>query len=192
MNTPRKPKRYAYKPGLIEDLGNSIEFYNYCKDPNIQQRLGLLMSIWPHVEDSMILPFQILSGIDDIATASLILNSVISVQGRLKIIKQILHNLPKNMNAGPEFEEYMVRIEHLVDVRNLYAHGTWFTLKSDGRVFLARNEGFIINNIDKGKEISPNEIDEFLDEVEGFVMWMSVWRKRYDLDQVEKFRKERH
>jgi hypothetical protein len=111
--------------------------------------LGQIVGYWPHVEDQMIEIMGLLLG--DRTPARQVFRAIVANQSRIKVMRALLERSQHNITKGAEYDEIISEFDSLVNKRNAYLHGLWYTHHS-GRVFLAES------SIDDGHWFEQREV----------------------------------
>lgn len=136
MNTPRsrKPARFTVKPMRTPEgtyapgiMGDNRE---------LAAVLGLIISLWPHIEEEMIPLFGIIAGIENDENARLIFRSVTAQHSRLVIMRGLMTKSPHTVHWPDDYDKLIDEFDALNKIRNAFAHGRWFTHKETGDVYL--------------------------------------------------------
>jgi hypothetical protein len=129
MNKPRtkKLKRWKHTPPKNSEGG---AFSLALNNPEYTQSLGIIISMWPLIEDHMIQVFQSLlsSGpIESHIPARQIYKSIVNAKTRIDIMRNLLEHTPQNAQKGKAYDELLDEFENLNRLRNKYAHALWLT-----------------------------------------------------------------
>lgn len=97
--------------------------------------LGFFLTIWPQVEEMMVVIFADLTGVDDMSSARLIFRSIINQNTRIAIMRAMLEKAPQHKDRSQFFDDLIDEFSRLNRLRNTYAHGLWYT-HHDGTIYL--------------------------------------------------------
>jgi hypothetical protein len=118
---------------------------------------GLMLSVWPHVEEFMIHVFSDLTGIEDHDSARLIFRSIINQNARISIMKTMLEKSPLHADKPEYFDRLIEEFVALNKLRNGYAHGIWRTDDKTNRVYL-ETETEAYADVAKRREVTADEL----------------------------------
>jgi hypothetical protein len=93
-----------------------------------------------------------------------IFRSVISNQGRKKLMMSLLELASINKDKEQFYDEVIDEFSKLSGVRNEYLHGLWYTHKETGRVFLAEESLDDFYFFDR-REVTEEEIVKAFDRM---------------------------
>lgn len=138
MNTPksRTPKRYI-APGSTAD--SEDEEGNYepsIVEPFFAEVVGNILTLWPHIEGHMVFIFSELIGVEDIGNARLMFRSIINQKTRISVMKSMLEKSPDHTETSDWYDHIIDEFAALNRIRNIYAHGLWYTHKQTRRLYL--------------------------------------------------------
>lgn len=180
MNTPRtKPvKRLTLSDYWHRKDGQ--EYLRGIENEQIAKAVGEILTRWPHVEDHMISLFSELTTIADLATARLVFRTIVNQNARIDIMRSMLAEAPHNMSLDKWSDHAIDEFASLNSMRNKYAHGLWWTRKSDNVVFLEeRSDSY--NAFEKRRRISAAELAEVQDRIVRFAHWLRTrWNERVE------------
>jgi hypothetical protein len=157
------PKRW--KPRNFKREGG--RYNGGITNPTMLLRFGEIIATWPHVEQMMVdvLDMLIFSSHDYRRTAGhmpgqQIFRSISANGVRIKLLRNLLTRFPGNVKKDALFDQVIHDFQTLVNQRNDYVHGLWWTFE-DGRVFLQTE------NIEEyawgiQREVTLQEFSDFL------------------------------
>ncbi|TAJ84546.1 hypothetical protein [Reyranella sp.] len=138
MNTPksRKPRRYI-APGLNADPADEEGNYEpSILQPFLAEVMGNILTLWPHIEGHMIIIFSELIGAEDVGNARLMFRSIINQKARISVMKAMLEKSPDHIETSDWYDRIIDEFAALNRIRNIYAHGLWYTHKQTQRLYL--------------------------------------------------------
>lgn len=141
------------------------------RNAEMLELFGVIMSDWVHIEEAMIEVMNLLVFVDfdiqrlaaDRANGFLpgrqIFRSMSANRVRAKMMLNLLHQYPGNATKDDLCDDIIKEFQRLVNLRNDYAHGLWWT-KEDGRVFL-QTENVDVMSFNKKKHIPKSQFESF-------------------------------
>jgi hypothetical protein len=142
MNTPRtkSPKRWKKAEDLERKLIPEGMFERGVSARQFLQALGRIAAIWPYIEEGMIDIFgELLRGPQGTPIRH-VYKSIVNVQIRLQILKNLLEEAPQNSDRGEEFDDLLAECKALNKARNTYLHGVWTTHVKSRKIYLTERE----------------------------------------------------
>lgn len=135
MNTSRSriPKRYS------NDLPANFTFpgnphggtgHSGLHDRNMQAALGLLTSLWTHVETAMITVLGEI--IDNHDVAKQVFRSIVAPKVRIEMMRNILEKSPRHKDTPYSIDNIIDEYSELNAKRNDFIHGMWWTWQDAG------------------------------------------------------------
>lgn len=140
MNTPRTkppiraPKERRVKPGFSWPAGS---YANAITNPAISQLLGEIGSLWPHVEEQMIVILEDLSRCGARDAARKIFRSIVNEKARIDVLKALLERTNINRTKSAKYDDMIHEFSNLNRLRNTYLHGLWWTHVETGNTYFS-------------------------------------------------------
>jgi hypothetical protein len=131
----------------------------------------------------MVPVFQDLMGTTDHATARLMFRSIVNPTIRIAIMRSLLEKSPNHKNKGPHYDELIDEFGALGRIRNKYAHGLWYTLEGNSRVFIEEETDTAHSFLQK-REVTDKELDEVTRRFSDFLGKLLDYRRRGTLARV--------
>lgn len=134
------------------------------KNREILCLVGTIITIWPHIEEKMVILFGDLTGIQDAGSARLVFRCIINQRTRIAIMKGMLEKAPQHKTKGQFFDELIQEYTSLSNTRNDYAHGLWYTHEDGVRAFLETETETYESFLDK-REVTAKELESVLGRI---------------------------
>lgn len=165
------PKRWRpLKP--ISELESGIVHTSGIHSPKMLELFGRIVSDWVFLEEEMIEVVNLLVFVDyDIRRAAeqktrgwlpgrQIFRSIGANGVRVKLMRNLLGQFIGNIKKDALYDEVLAEFQSLVNLRNDYIHGMWWT-SSDGRIFL-QIENVNELGFDVKKEVKQQDFESFI------------------------------
>lgn len=134
MNTPKTKKPKRYSGAEPEDDGE--EYTRGINNDKMCQYVGYVITFWPQLEERMVAFFADLAGVESEQDARIIFRSIINQKTRISIMRALLEKSPNHKARSEWFDSLIDEYASLNRIRNIYAHGLWYTRVSDSSVFI--------------------------------------------------------
>lgn len=162
MSDAKKPKRFTSKR---KPKGHPAGSYTSgIKNQQFAEQLGLLVSYWNHVEESMIDVFRDLLGGGNRAPGRQIFRAITGNQSRIKVMKVALEQAPINSEKSNVYDYILDQFQTLNQKRNDYVHGLWFSHEATGRAFLSARATDDLHFMEQ-REVGIEELKDFILEM---------------------------
>lgn len=178
MNTPRSKPLVRFdkpRPGRAKvKIPPALDgvYRAGLHNPQFTHLIGSLITILPHIEESMIHVMALLLGESD-APARQVFRSLNSEDARIKIMRSLLEHARHNTQKGREFDEIIDLFVEIKQSRNRYAHGLWWTHDETGRAFLEEASPDHARTFLSRREIKIGEINAAIQRIDKF---FSKWK----------------
>jgi hypothetical protein len=152
-------------------LGEPGTYGAGIRNAEMLELFGVIMSDWVHIEEAMIEVMNLLVFVDfDIQRLAAsrgngflpgrqIFRSMRANGVRAKMMLNLLNQYPGNATKDELCDDIIKEFQRLVNLRNDYAHGLWWT-KEDGRVFL-QTENIDVMSFNRKKHIPKSQFESF-------------------------------
>ena len=126
--TPKAPKRWKPKTPRTQLKGG---FWG-IRDTSMAAVFGMLLSYWPHVEETIIIVFEeLISGEYTLTNEAVyrssreIFLSIRSPSARINVMRSLLEEAHHNKEKNVIYDEIIDEFHSLNKIRNDYVHGRW-------------------------------------------------------------------
>ncbi|HEV7635319.1 MAG TPA: hypothetical protein VGO54_07790 [Bradyrhizobium sp.] len=167
----KNPKRWQPKISTKEPLGGA--YTSGIHNVPMLMKFGLIASTWPQVEEEMIELLNFLIFVDydtrhEISKKTRghmpgrqIFRSISANGVRAKVMHNLLKQFVGNIDKDPMYDFVISEFQTLVNLRNDYLHGLWWTYQ-DGRVFI-QTENIHEMSFNSMGEVLENDFTSFLE-----------------------------
>lgn len=100
-------------------------------------RFAALLSTFVHLEERMGYVLAALLNSTDHNPAGFVLRAIKSPKGRLDVMRDLLELAPYNADVPENYDAIIREFSQLSRIRNIYAHGLWWTSAATQEVYLA-------------------------------------------------------
>lgn len=112
-------------------------YHSGLTNPRMSAFLGELTTLWPHVEEAMIVLMQILIGDVSGSSSRKIFRSIVAQKTRIDVLKALLEETARNKTRDSRYDDAIEEFASLNGLRNKYLHGLWWTKQENGKAYFA-------------------------------------------------------
>jgi hypothetical protein len=159
-----KPKRFSNIQPKSNAAGVPSGSYNAAiTNVAFGSKFGHMASLWPHIEDRMIdVLTELLGGNADLPSRQ-IFRSIVSAQGRIKVMRSLLQRTELNDNKDQIYDEVINEFAALNDLRNALLHGLWYTHESGSVYFVEESVDDL--SVFHAREVTAEEIETLINRM---------------------------